>query len=127
MQQRLNQDAVIADALQDKQEGRRVLIWFALPCTCWTQWHYIHSAAASARGFEDKAKFDANLAQSRETSRQLLVGALYVLRTLLMRGSGQVHAVFEWPASCTGWRLPELSKFQELMPCPTLPSLMGVS
>ena len=104
MQQRCNQDAVIAEASKAMKQGYKIIFWVSLPCEPWCQRQQINGAAAASKGLEEKLKFDKALEQEKAVSKTLLRGLLFVLRSLLKKG--EIYMVFEWPAYCAGGMSP---------------------
>ena len=76
-------------------------LWGSLPCTAWSRWQTVNLSRLGPH-------FRAKLLAKREESK-VLQRTFFQAAEIVVRRGGRVH--FEWPASCSGWELPELQKF----------------
>ena len=78
-----------------------VNIHCSLPCTAWSAWRIINLANGTP-------EFAEQLGAKRYESRKLIAAAIRLMDAALDAGG---HVSYEWPLTCTGWHLKELTTF----------------
>ena len=90
-----------ATLMQLISEKPGVNIHCSLPCTAWSAWQIINLANGTP-------EFAEQLGAKRYESRKLIAAAIRLMDAALDAGG---HVSYEWPLTCTGWHLKELTTF----------------